>query len=180
MILQKQNENIMIILRHHIMWCLFYTKNERKWEVVDEYKQFDIVYADLSSKGTIGSEQKGIRPVIIIQNDTGNIHSPTVLVMALTKELKKANQPTHYIIRKNNANGLKFDSMVLGETITQISKQRIKQKIGVVDNTADKDGIIGTYMANLTGKVDMEIHYGPRLHSFSVNWLRRGKYVRIE
>lgn len=59
---------------------------------------------------------------------------------------------THYIIRKNNANGLKFDSMVLGETITQISKQRIKQKIGVVDNTADKDGIIGTYMANLTGK----------------------------
>ena len=119
---------------------------------MDEYKQFDIVYADLSSKGTIGSEQKGIRPVIIIQNDTGNIHSPTVLVMALTKELKKANQPTHYIIRKNNANGLKFDSMVLGETITQISKQRIKQKIGVVDNTADKDGIIGTYMANLTGK----------------------------
>lgn len=111
---------------------------------MDEYKQFDIVYADLSSKGTIGSEQKGIRPVIIIQNDTGNIHSPTVLVMA--------NQPTHYIIRKNNANGLKFDSMVLGETITQISKQRIKQKIGVVDNTADKDGIIGTYMANLTGK----------------------------
>ena len=67
---------------------------------MDEYKQFDIVYADLSSKGTIGSEQKGIRPVIIIQNDTGNIHSPTVLVMALTKELKKANQPTHYIIRK--------------------------------------------------------------------------------
>lgn len=43
---------------------------------MDEYKQFDIVYADLSSKGTIGSEQKGIRPVIIIQNDTGNIHSP--------------------------------------------------------------------------------------------------------
>lgn len=115
---------------------------------MDEYKQFDIVYADLSSKGTIGSEQKGIRPVIIIQNDTGNIHSPTVLVMALTKELKKANQPT----RKNNANELKFDSMVLGETITQISKQRIKQKIGVVDNTADKDGIIGAYMANLTGK----------------------------
>ena len=95
---------------------------------MDEYKQFDIVYADLSGKGTIGSEQKGIRPVIIIQNDTGNIHSPTVLVMALTKELKKANQPTHYIIRKNNANGLKFDSMVLGETITQISKQRIKDK----------------------------------------------------
>lgn len=119
---------------------------------MDEYKQFDIVYADLSGKGIVGSEQKGIRPVVIVQNDTGNAHSPTVLVMALTKELKKANQPTHYIIRKNNVNGLKFDSMVLGETITQISKQRIKQKIGVVDNTADKDGIIGAYMANLTGK----------------------------
>ena len=119
---------------------------------MDEYKQFDIVYADLSGKGTIGSEQKGIRPVIIIQNDTGNIYSPTVLVMALTKELKKANQPTHYIIKKSNVNGLKFDSMVLGETITQISKQRIKQKIGVVDEAADKDGIIGVFMANLTGK----------------------------
>ena len=92
---------------------------------MDEYKQFDIVYADLSGKGIVGSEQKGIRPVVIVQNDTGNAHSPTVLVMALTKELKKANQPTHYIIRKNNVNGLKFDSMVLGETITQISKQRI-------------------------------------------------------
>lgn len=119
---------------------------------MDEYKQFDIVYADLSGKGIVGSEQKGIRPVVIVQNDTGNAHSPTVLVMALTKELKKANQPTHYIIKKNNVNGLKFDSMVLGETITQISKQRIKQKIGVVDNTADKDGIIGAYMANIIGR----------------------------
>ena len=119
---------------------------------MDEYKQFDIVYADLSGKGTVGSEQKGIRPVVIIQNDTGNTYSSTLLVMALTKELKKANQPTHYIVRKNNVNGLKFDSMVLGETITQISKQRIKQKIGVVDNANDKDGVIGAYMANITGK----------------------------
>lgn len=119
---------------------------------MDEFKMFDIVYADLSGKGTIGSEQKGIRPVVIIQNDTGNAHSPTVLVMALTKELKKSNQPTHYIIQKNNVNGLKFDSMVLGETITQISKQRIKQKIGAVDNAKDKDGIIGAYMANITGR----------------------------
>lgn len=55
---------------------------------MDEYKQFDIVYADLSGKGTVGSEQKGIRPVVIIQNDTGNAYSSTLLVMALTKELK--------------------------------------------------------------------------------------------
>lgn len=138
---------------------------------------FDIVYADLSGKGTVGSEQKGIRPVVVIQNDTGNAHSPTVIVMALTKELKKANQPTHYILRKSETNGLKYDSMVLGETITQISKQRVKQKIGVVDNVKDRDEIIGTYMANITGKKTYHNPLWTKITQLFCRLVKEGQYA---
>ena len=75
-------------------------------------RMFDIYYANLS-KNSVQSEQGGIRPVIIIQNDVGNKFSPTVIVLPITKEIKKENLPTHCILHKSNTNGLEFDSMAI-------------------------------------------------------------------
>ena len=98
---------------------------------MDELKMFDIVYADFSDN-KIGSEQSGIHPYVIIQNNIGNKHCPTVLGMSLTSVLKKEHMPTHCIIHKTEKNGLKRNSMLLGETLTQISKDRILSKIGSI------------------------------------------------
>ena len=119
--------------------------------MMDELKMFDIVYADFSDN-KVGSEQSGIHPYIIIQNNIGNRHCPTVLGMCLTSTLKKEYMPTHCIIHKTKENGLKHDSMLLGETITQISKGRIKSKIGSVIDEKTKNEILNVYFANVTGK----------------------------
>lgn len=112
---------------------------------------FDIFYAELS-KDLVGSEQGGIRPVIIIQNDTGNKYCPTVLVLPITSIIKKANMPTHCIIHKTNQNGLCVDSMVLAEQIRVIDKTRLKNRIGYLDNIKEQDDVIKVYLANITGK----------------------------
>lgn len=112
-----------------------------------EIKRFDIVQADLS--GTIGSEQGGIRPVLIIQNDTGNQFSPTTIVMPLSKKtFKNPNQPTHTLIKRSADTGLKEDSVLLGEQIRVISYQRIKKKIGTVTDEYEKKEIRRIYDAN--------------------------------
>ncbi len=118
---------------------------------MDELKMFDIVYADFTNS-KIGSEQSGIHPYIIIQNNMGNKYCPTVLGMSLTSVLKKEYMPTHCIIHKTNENGLKRDSMLLGETLTQISKERIKRKIGTISDEKTQNDILNVYMANITGK----------------------------
>lgn len=118
---------------------------------MNELKMFDIVYADFSDN-KIGSEQSGIHPYIIIQNSLGNKHCPTVLGMSLTSVLKKEYLPTHCVIHKTKENGLKNDSMLLGETVTQISKERIKGKIGSVTDEKTQDEILTAYFANVTGK----------------------------
>ncbi len=118
---------------------------------MDELKMFDIVYADFTNN-KIGSEQSGIHPYIIIQNNMGNKYCPTVLGMSLTSVLKKEYMPTHCIIHKTNENGLKRDSMLLGETLTQISKERIKRKIGTISDEKTQNDILNVYMANITGK----------------------------
>ena len=118
---------------------------------MDELKMFDIVYANFSDN-KIGSEQSGIHPYIIIQNNTGNKYCPTVLGMSLTSVLKKEYMPTHCIIHKTKENGLKKDSMLLGETLTQISKERIINKIGTITNERTQNDILNVYMANITGK----------------------------
>ena len=118
---------------------------------MDELKMFDIVYADFSDN-KIGSEQSGIHPYIIIQNNTGNKYCPTVLGMSLTSVLKKEYMPTHCIIHKTKENGLKKDSMLLGETLTQISKERIINKIGTITDEITQNDILNVYMANITGK----------------------------
>lgn len=112
---------------------------------------FDIFYADLS-KNTVNSEQGGIRPVIVIQNDIGNKYSPTILVLPMTKEIKKANMPTHCIIRKSDLNGLSVDSMVLAEQIRVIDKSRLLEKIGYIDNVREQNEVVNAYIANITGK----------------------------
>ena len=90
-------------------------------------KRGDIFYADLSP--VIGSEQGGIRPVIIIQNDIGNKYSPTVIVAAITSQINKAKLPTHVEISSEEY-GLNRDSVVLLEQIRTLDKKRLKERIG--------------------------------------------------
>ena len=87
----------------------------------------DIFYADL--RPVVGSEQGGIRPVLIIQNDVGNKHSPTVICAAITSKMNKAKLPTHVEISSEEY-GLNRDSVVLLEQIRTIDKKRLKEKIG--------------------------------------------------
>lgn len=88
-------------------------------------------YADLSP--VVGSEQGGIRPVLIIQNDLGNKYSPTVIAAAITSQKTKNKLPTHIEIDSKD-NGLKADSVVLAEQIRTIDKSRLKEKIGHIDD----------------------------------------------
>lgn len=112
-----------------------------------DIRKFDIVMADLGT--TIGSEQGGKRPVVIIQNDIGNIKSTTTIVIPLSRKIhKNPTQPTHTLIKKSEENGLKDDSIVLGEQIRVISSQRILCKIGSITNTEDKESIRRAYVAN--------------------------------
>ena len=90
-------------------------------------KRGDIYYASLSP--VVGSEQGGIRPVIIIQNDVGNRYSPTVIVAAITSQINKAKLPTHVEISSEEY-GLNKDSVVLLEQIRTLDKRRLKEKIG--------------------------------------------------
>lgn len=97
----------------------------------DEIKRGELYYADLSP--VVGSEQGGVRPVLIIQNDVGNKYSPTVIVAAVTSRIAKAKIPTH-IELKSDEYGLVKDSVALLEQIRTIDKRRLKEKIGVVDS----------------------------------------------
>ena len=90
-------------------------------------KRGDIYYADL--RPVIGSEQGGIRPVLIVQNDTGNRHSPTVIVAAITSKMNKAKLPTHIEIEADKYDIVK-DSVILLEQLRTIDKKRLKDKGG--------------------------------------------------
>ena len=94
-------------------------------------KRGDIYYADLSP--VVGSEQGGVRPVLIIQNDIGNKYSPTVIATAITSQINKAKMPTHIELDANEY-GLSKDSVVLAEQIRTIDKRRLKEKIGHIDD----------------------------------------------
>ena len=95
-------------------------------------KRGDMFYADLSP--VVGSEQGGIRPVLIIQNDRGNKYSPTVIAAAITSKMNKTKLPTHIEIEGINQ-GLKNNSVILTEQIRTIDKSRLKEKIGHIDDT---------------------------------------------
>ncbi|NLN40844.1 MAG: type II toxin-antitoxin system PemK/MazF family toxin [Clostridiales bacterium] len=87
----------------------------------------DIYYADLSP--VVGSEQGGVRPVLVVQNDIGNKYSPTVIVAAITSQIHKGKLPTHVEISASDY-GLPKDSVILLEQIRTIDKKRLKEKIG--------------------------------------------------
>ena len=90
----------------------------------------DIYYADLSP--VVGSEQGGMRPVLIIQNDTGNRHSPTVIAAAITSQTGKANLPTHISLAARSC-GLTRDSVILLEQVRTLDKSRLRERMGRVD-----------------------------------------------
>lgn len=91
----------------------------------------DIYFADL--RPVVGSEQGGIRPVLIIQNDMGNRHSPTVICAAITSKLNKAKLPTHIALEVNKYDMIK-DSVILLEQIRTIDKSRLREKVCHLDD----------------------------------------------
>ncbi len=93
----------------------------------------EIYYADLSP--VVGSEQGGVRPVLIVQNDVGNKYSPTVIAAAITSQKEKSKLPTHIEIDAQNC-GLAKNSVVLLEQIRTIDKKRLKERMGMLDEDA--------------------------------------------
>ena len=91
----------------------------------------DIFYADLSP--VVGSEQGGVRPVVIVQNDVGNRHSPTVIAAAITSRTEKTKLPTHIDVTADRF-GLAKDSVILLEQVRTIDKKRLKEKMGHLED----------------------------------------------
>mgnify|MGYP003305403525 CR=1 FL=1 len=95
-------------------------------------KRGDIYYADLSP--VVGSEQGGVRPVLIVQNDVGNKYSPTVIAAAITSQREKTNLPTHIKVNAHDC-GLAKDSVVLLEQVRTLDKKRLREKMGILDKS---------------------------------------------
>ena len=96
-------------------------------------KRGEIYYADLSP--VVGSEQGGIRPVLIVQNDVGNKHSPTVIAAAITSKKEKSQLPTHIPVSARSC-GLAKDSVVLLEQVRTLDKRRLKERMGELDSSS--------------------------------------------
>ena len=111
-------------------------------------KRGDVYYADL--RPVIGSEQGGIRPVVIVQNDIGNLHSPTIIVAAVTSKLNKAKLPTHIELSAERYHMVR-DSVILLEQLRAIDKSRLKEKICHLDGE-----IMGLIDKGL--KISLELH----------------------
>ncbi len=94
-----------------------------------EVKRGEVFYADLSP--VVGSEQGGVRPVLIVQNDVGNRHSPTVIAAAITSKQDKTNLPTHIDV-KAGTGGLTKDSVVLLEQVRTLDKRRLRERAGQI------------------------------------------------
>lgn len=99
--------------------------------MLQSIRRGDIFYADLSP--VIGSEQGGLRPVLIVQNDVGNKYSPTVIAAAITSRMGKTRLPTHIDIHADRV-GLSKDSVILLEQIRTLDKKRLKEKMGHLDD----------------------------------------------
>ena len=113
-------------------------------------KRGDIYYADLSP--VVGSEQGGIRPVLIVQNNVGNRYSPTVIAAAITSQINKAKMPTHITVGAPNY-GLTKDSIILTEQIRTLDKRRLRERMG---NLAPDD------MNRINRALSVSFGLGPR------------------
>lgn len=109
-----------------------------------ELKKYDVVMVSFP-KQQCGSIQAGNRPAVIIQNDIGNLYSPTLLVIPLTTKIKSLNQPTHALIHKTAENGLAHDSMLLAEQTTTVCKDGVR-KIGEIRNEVIKKQILTCFL----------------------------------
>lgn len=108
---------------------------EKTRSIKETIRRGDIFYANLS--GTVGSEQGGVRPVLVIQNDVGNRSSNTIIAAAITSKVKRLDMPTHAKLGKRF--GLAEDSIVLLEQIRTIDKSRLSQYVGSVDSITMSD-----------------------------------------
>ena len=108
----------------------------------------DIYYADL--RPVVGSEQGGVRPVLIIQNDVGNRHSPTVICAAITSRMNKAKLPTHVELNRGSCDMIR-DSVILLEQVRTIDEQRLKEKICHIDGEL-------LQKVNEALKISLELH----------------------
>lgn len=105
----------------------------KRSDIIVLIRRGDIYYADL--RPVVGSEQGGVRPVLIIQNDMGNKHSPTVIVAAITSQMHKSKLPTHVELGSDRY-GIVKDSVILLEQVRTIDKSRLKEKVCHLDNDA--------------------------------------------
>lgn len=121
-----------------------------------KYRQFDVVLVDFGDD-VLGSEQGGVRPALVVQSDDGNIPSSTTIVMPFTKEIKNLYQPTHTLLKKGREKGLKFDSMLLGECMRQVSELRMVRYLGRVCDLHEKNEIYRVYNAGFWGKSSQAI-----------------------
>ena len=130
-----------------------------------EVHRGEVFYADLSP--VVGSEQGGVRPVLIVQNEIGNRHSPTVIAAAITSRLDKARLPTHINIRAADT-GLAKDSVVLLEQIRTLDKHRLRERAGQITPADQK-------------RVDQALDVSLGLTSYLLKrpcrWLRQGRFV---
>lgn len=119
-----------------------------------QVKKGDLYFADLSP--VIGSEQGGVRPVLVVQNNVGNRYSPTIIVAAVTSRKNKADLPTHVEIPAEG-NGLSKNSVVLLEQLRTIDKKRLKERIGTIDEKRlpDVDEALGVSLG-ITGRNTFE------------------------
>lgn len=113
----------------------------------NHYRKYDIVMVNFG-EDSLGSEQKHIRPALIVQNDKGNCHSPCTIVLPISHVKKGLHIPTHILIEKNEENGLKLDSVLLTEQIRVVSEQRIICKLGCIKDREVIGRIIKALYAN--------------------------------
>lgn len=112
-----------------------------------EVNTFDVLLIDFG-KIEFAGEQGGVRPAVVIQNSWGNTYSGTTIVIPFTSKIKHLHQPTHSFFQKDLEKGLKDDSMLLGECVRQVSKKRIKRKLGTITKIQEKKKIKAVYDAN--------------------------------
>lgn len=108
--------------------------------------QYDVVKIDLT--GAVGSEQGKTRYAVVVQNNKGNKYSSCTIVIPFTHVIKGLHIPTHALIKKTDDNGLKVDSMLLGEQMRVVSEQRILEKIGKITDSKSINEVKRVYLAN--------------------------------
>ncbi len=125
-------KNFFRMIKNPVRLGRIMTQNGKERGLRMSVRRGDIFYADLSP--VVGSEQGGLRPVLIVQNDVGNKYSPTVIAAAITSKMSKTHLPTHIDIYADKV-GLQKDSVILLEQIRTIDKRRLKEKMGHLDDT---------------------------------------------